>query len=326
MGYSLLHNKDTSSLNLSFWQSDLWRDILIHSLQAKEVFYFWDENHFILVEIRSLAFWKYGAFSLWIDEKQIPKRKESFFEALMNFLAKKWCIFYHFEWHYDEIFFTWEPYKHVIMPFTQILSLHKSEAEILSSMHEKCRYNIRLSEKRWVTISRALQTEENIDTWMKLLRETTERDSFASNGRKYYQIFLEEISKKGNGEMLFAYFEWKVIAAVIIVYTTSKAIYYYGASSSKKEDRKQMAPYLLQWHAILEAKKRHIPLYDFLGVADPENPNDPLRSVTEFKEKFGWETLEVSFSHTVGLSFFGKWYIFLKRCKNFFLRFPSFRV
>lgn len=33
--------------------------------------------------------------------------------------------------------------------------------------------------------------------------------------------------------------------------------------------RKHMAPYLLQWEAILEAKRRSLSVYDFLGVAPP---------------------------------------------------------
>ena len=52
-----------------------------------------------------------------------------------------------------------------------------------------------------------------------------------------------------------------------------------------------MAPYLLQWHAICEARSRNIPVYDFLWVADPSNPDDTLRWVTDFKEKFWWTLL-----------------------------------
>lgn len=68
-----------------------------------------------------------------------------------------------------------------------------------------------------------------------------------------------------------------MIAGGIFVFTPTRAIYYYGASSSLSADRKQMAPYLLQWTAIREAKMRQIPVYDFLGVADPSDPDDNLK-------------------------------------------------
>ena len=86
--------------------------------------------------------------------------------------------------------------------------------------------------------------------------------------------------------MYFAYWNDRVIAAGIWVFYPHRAIYYYGASSGDREDRKQMAPYLLQWHAIMEAKKANIDVYDMLGVADPDNPHDSLVGVTQFKARF----------------------------------------
>lgn len=77
-----------------------------------------------------------------------------------------------------------------------------------------------------------------------------------------------------------------MIAAGIWVFFPSRAIYYYGASSSDPEHRKQMAPYLLQWQAIHDAQQAGIPIYDFLGVADPDDPDDHLAGVTMFKERF----------------------------------------
>ena len=47
-----------------------------------------------------------------------------------------------------------------------------------------------------------------------------------------------------------------------------------------------MAPYLLQWEAIHGAKEAGCKYYDFLGVADPNNPNDSLAGVSKFKERF----------------------------------------
>jgi lipid II:glycine glycyltransferase (peptidoglycan interpeptide bridge formation enzyme) len=67
-----------------------------------------------------------------------------------------------------------------------------------------------------------------------------------------------------------------VIAAAIFVFWHDRAIYYYGASSSEGADRKLMAPYLIQWQAICDAKEQDIPIFDFLGIADPKDPVDPL--------------------------------------------------
>jgi peptidoglycan pentaglycine glycine transferase (the first glycine) len=184
-----------------------------------------------------------------------------------------------------------------------------SEEEILKQMHEKGRYNIRLAEKRWVTVESVMPTTHNIDTWMSLLHETTSRDGFAHNSRQYYEVFLEELRLSSSGGLIFAYYEGSVIAAMIMVYQPTYAIYYYWASKSNKDLRKHMAPYLLQWYAMRESKKRGIKLYDFLWIADPNNKNDSLISVSEFKEKFGWYVSVLPQKFSLPLSL--KWTIFL---------------
>lgn len=114
-----------------------------------------------------------------------------------------------------------------------------------------------------------LPTEKNLDIWMGLLSETTSRDNFSKNSRAYYQTFLRELEKDGIAGLLFARMGDQVIAAGIFVYFSDMAIYYYGASTSESDMRKHMAPYLLQWEAMVEGKKRGCRYYDFLGVTPP---------------------------------------------------------
>lgn len=78
-----------------------------------------------------------------------------------------------------------------------------------------------------------------------------------------------------------------MIAAGIYVFYNLVGLYYYGASTSDPEIRKHMAPYLLQWEAIREAKSRGCIIYDFLGIAPPDDMEHPLMGVSSFKEKFG---------------------------------------
>jgi len=87
------------------------------------------------------------------------------------------------------------------------------------------------------------------------------------------------------------------LAALIITFHKDTAIYYYGASSNT--NREFMAPYLLQWHAMMQAKSLGLTHYDLLGIAPPKpkslfskedalgDPSHPWRGVTEFKRKFG---------------------------------------
>lgn len=90
---------------------------------------------------------------------------------------------------------------------------------------------------------------------------------FFQNSQTYYEVFLSEISLSNKGWLLFAYYNEKPIAAGIFVYYEDQAIYYYGASVSDRDLRKHMAPYLIQWEALLEGKRRGCCSYDFLGIA-----------------------------------------------------------
>ena len=160
-------------------------------------------------------------------------------------------------------------------------------------MHEKWRYNIRLAWKRNVKTSWVDPTPDVIDIWMSLLDDTTSRDGFTHNAREYYISFLQNLRDNNAWGMLFATYEGQVIAAGIFVYHHGIAIYYYGASASDWELRRHMAPYLIQWEAMREGKMRGCSTYDFLGIAPPGEINHPLAWVTSFKEKFGWNIVQI---------------------------------
>lgn len=164
------------------------------------------------------------------------------------------------------------------------LDLTQTEAEILNQMKPKGRYNIRLSERKGVKVFKS----NNIEAFYKLTQETTMRDSFFGHSLVFYKTLLESFGKQA--ELLLAEYQNQIIAAGIFVYTQEEAIYYYGASSN--QHRNVMAPYLLQWKAIQESKKRECKQYDFLGIAPVNAPkNHPWKGVTDFKKKFGGEVI-----------------------------------
>ena len=68
-----------------------------------------------------------------------------------------------------------------------------------------------------------MPTDDNLETWMALLTDTTMRDGFAHNSRMYYKKFLNILETK----MLFAKKDGRTIAAGIFVFTKKRAIYYY---------------------------------------------------------------------------------------------------
>jgi hypothetical protein len=338
MWYSFSSSSPVDQTTVSFWQSTRWRDLLLASGQAEQVDYWSDGVSGILVEIRSIGLGQYGAFLLGVSREQLGWDGEILISTLISQLGDMGILFLQIEpvgqvgqvWgmslkgyisiRYDVwVSQSWDiglsnraeqPYKRFLTPYTRILDLTLTETDLMAQMHEKCRYNIRLAEKRGVTVSIVPPTPEHIDIWMDLLRDTTTRDGFSGNNRGYYDAFLTV----GWGELYFARYEDRVIAAGIWITTDMESIYYYGASSSA--DRRHMAPYLIQWTAIQIAKSRDIPIYDFLWVADPSDPTDPLIGVTEFKSRFWWSVITLPEKVLIPLSWRYRVFRMVQKTKN----------
>lgn len=279
---------------MSIWQTKKWQEMLLESWQIEKIL----EIDNIFIEKRKIAFWQFWLFSIWIDFSKIEK---DFLEKIKNLCKQENSLFFQMEnINYDENFdynFSelkkWY-YKKFITHSTALIDLTKDENEILAEMKPKWRYNIRLAEKKWVTVFEAEKTEENIKIFYNLMQETTSRDNFSGNTLNFYKIFLKKISES---KLLFAKFEWKIISAWIFTFLDDVAIYYYWASTSNKKYRNIMAPYLLQWEAIKIAKNQNCKIYDFLWVADEWDEKSPLAWVTDFKLKFTKKAKIVSESY-----------------------------
>lgn len=289
---------------MSLWQTRTWQHMLKASGQIEQFF----EVDGILVEKRQVSLWEFGLFVIGLTPRQSPSvegevnqgEQEELFFQLKELCQKQNCLFVQVETlSYNATppqspsvkgeFASGKYYKKFIPPHTAMIDLHKSEEEILAIMKPKGRYNIRLAEKKWVIVEQVEKNPYTIKAFFELMSETTSRDSFAGNSFHYYQTFLMKLSES---QMFFAYFEGKIIAAAINVVSNKTMYYYYGASSS--QNRNLMAPYLLQWTMICHAKKRGLELYDFLGIASPDELHSPLLGVTDFKLKLTPDTREVS--------------------------------
>ena len=187
-----------------------------------------------------------------------------------------------------------------------VVDLSLSEGEILAQMKQKGRYNIKVAEKHGVTV----EVSEEVEAFYHLLKKTGERDDFGIHGMSYYQKMLEAMG--GHAQLLVARYEDRIVAGGIFVYLDEWGIYYYGASDNHY--RKVMAPYMLQWEAMKEAKKRGCQFYDFLGIAPEGAKNHPWAGVTQFKSKFGGTVVNYPKAKDLVLKPF--WYFFYQLAKK----------
>lgn len=166
---------------------------------------------------------------------------------------------------------------------TRVMDLNQSEDDLLEQMHQKTRYNIRLAEKKGVSVS-----EGSVEDFIRLNHETKARDRFASHPDEYYRTMAASLPKDFV-KIWQATYQNQVVASNISITFGDTATYAHGASSNQHRDA--MAPYLLHWRIIQDAKKRGIRYYDLWG-ANPENPRHEAykkswQGLTRFKAGFG---------------------------------------
>jgi len=147
---------------------------------------------------------------------------------------------------------------------TLILDLDQSEAEVLAQMKAKTRYNIRLAERRGVKTRQSV-SQKDIDAFLKLIAITSQRDHFKAHSAAYYQKMADFFGCQGLLKIFLAEYKDQVLVANLVFFWGKAATYLHGASGNSH--RNLMAPHLLQWTQILEAKKQGCGEYDFWGIA-----------------------------------------------------------
>jgi lipid II:glycine glycyltransferase (peptidoglycan interpeptide bridge formation enzyme) len=177
-------------------------------------------------------------------------------------------------------------------PRTIIIDIRGTEEEILARMKQKTRYNIRLAEKKGVTV----RAWDDLSAFHQMMKITSERDGFGVHSYEYYERAYELMHPRQMCEILVAEYEGKPLAALFVTRNGNRAYYLYGASTD--EERNRMPTYLLQWEAMKWAKARGCEEYDLWGVPDEdeatleanfETRHDGLWGVYRFKRGFGGE-------------------------------------
>ncbi len=180
--------------------------------------------------------------------------------------------------------------RSVLPQHTIYIDLTKTEENLLKEMHPKTRYNILLAQKKGVVVKQ----NDDIETFVKLLTETEDRQNFYSHKPDYYRKLFEILRPI----ILTAYLD-KISIATIMLFKYENFLYYpYGGSDPKYKE--YMAPSLLHWEAIKLGKKLGCKTYDLWGsYKEKPDESDPWWGIYRFKSGFGGQ--EITFPDTVDI-------------------------
>lgn len=156
---------------------------------------------------------------------------------------------------------------------TLVIDLAKSEEELLSDMHQKTRYNIKVALKHEVviedefalTVGKGLFAQEAVG----LIVETAKRHGVLAQGKDYFEKLATFFAVQNpNGDLKLhiykALWQKQLLTSALIIDFGKTRTYLFGGSS--QENKNLMAPYLLHFKAMLDAKVLGLSFYDFWGI------------------------------------------------------------
>lgn len=166
-----------------------------------------------------------------------------------------------------------------------LLDLTATESELFNTMSNKQRYNTNYAIKKGVTVRKAAG-QDDFEIFIRLYKETGDRQGFYFRPRTYLQKAWEVFSSHHACDILIAEYQGKPLSSwMLLVYD---GILYYPYGGSTEEMKNLQANCLIGWEAIKYGKEKGCELFDMWGAAvDLEDQTDPYYGFSQFKAKYG---------------------------------------
>jgi lipid II:glycine glycyltransferase (peptidoglycan interpeptide bridge formation enzyme) len=179
--------------------------------------------------------------------------------------------------------------KTLFTPTTFWIDLNPNEDELLKSFHSKTRYNIRLAQRKGVSVAED-NSDEAFEKYLELTRETVERQGFYAHTEKYHRLMWKHLHLQPTAHnlqpiarLLTARYKGEIITAWVVFVWHDFLYYPYGASTDKH--KKVMANNLMMWEAIRLGKKLGLKTFDLWG-------REEGKGFTKFKEGYNPSVVE----------------------------------
>jgi len=181
--------------------------------------------------------------------------------------------------------------KTIFLPSKTILiNLKESENKLLSQMHHKTRYNIKVAEKKGVIIKEIKKIELFAGFWQSCALK--QRLMFIPQKKEILKLHQ---SFGRNSHILVAidpenknYKKIKpdcILSGILMLLSEKTAYYMYAASSQK--GKKLFAPTLNLWACLKLAKNLGCDFFDLEGIYDERFPIRSWEGFSRFKKSFG---------------------------------------
>ncbi len=165
---------------------------------------------------------------------------------------------------------------------TWLLDITKDEQTLLSQMRKTTRYLIKKAQKMGVVVTLS-QEQASLNDLLYLYKIMVKEKGIIPHQGIAEEF--QEMVKDDQAVIIRGYYGEKLLGAALIIFYADEAIYHHSAFL--RTPKNVPVSYLLQWRAILEAKRRKKKKYNFWGIEPTQNPHHPWYGLTLFKMGFG---------------------------------------
>lgn len=158
----------------------------------------------------------------------------------------------------------------------------KTPEQVLAGFHSRTRYNIRLSQRKGVTIEE--RGPESAGEFNQMMLNTAKKDGFHSRGEEYYRRVLECFPD--TSKMLFAMYEGRPVSGSISIQFGPHTWSLFTGSTNELACKPNEP---LKWADISWAIEGGSEIYDFRGVKGYPTEDNPDIGLHKFKQGFGAE-------------------------------------
>lgn len=172
---------------------------------------------------------------------------------------------------------------------TMHIRLDCSDEEQLQSIHQKTRYNIRLSERHGIKVTEDT-SDECFDAFLRLFFEDTvpRADIDYPHSEASLRLFWNIMKPTGALHLLKAV-SGSEITGIMMLFKSGNTLYFpHGASNRKHQN--QMPNYSLLWQAIRFGKSLNCTVLDLWGIREPLTIHE--NGLYRFFSGFGARTLQ----------------------------------
>lgn len=179
------------------------------------------------------------------------------------------------------------------------LDISLPEEELFRNMRKTTRYLIKKAQENKDIVISQSKNPEDLKRFSELHNIVSKRQHFVPFSLEYLQTEFDSFAKDNQVTLFQGMYKGEVAASSFVVFWSGIGFYHHAVSLP--QFAKFSVPYLLQWEAIKEAKRRGCLLYDFWGYVDPKSSH-PWAGPTLFKMGFGGNAHEYVKTKDIPLS------------------------